>query len=324
MRARPGAGRMAFAKITSAYVAERRAVGPRCERDDRVMARIAASRGELGCPEDELPRALVEAWAARRPGESETTGPCRAGRARGLADHMMRAGYDAYVAPGGRGCADRGAHGPHILADAELASPSPAAGAVAGGDPASRRAQAARPPGLPCSSGLRCGEACSLAKGDAAPGAGIPAIRHAKNGRGRLVPPRPPMTHMLRIFHDTAASRHPRYGGHGLFLSLPEGRPTATGLACRFLGKAPQAAGMPHGGRGRGPRVRDLRLAFACHGLRNWVREGADADAMMPPLAAHVGHADIRRAEYYLRPAAGTCPGMVARAGRECGWVVPS
>ena len=52
--------------------------------------------------------------------------------------------------------------------------------------------------------------------------------------------------------------------------------------------------------------------------------EGAGADAMMPPLAAHVGHADIRRAEYYLRPAAGTCPGMVAQVERECGWVVPS
>lgn len=314
---------MTFAEIAPAHVAERRAVGPRCERDDRVMARIAASRGELGCPEDELPRALVEARAAKRPGESETTGPCRAGRARGLADRMMRAGYDAYVAPGRRGCADRGAHEPHVLADAELASPSPAAGAVAGGDPASRRAQAARLPGLPCSSGLRCGEACSLAKGDAAPGAGIPAIRHAKNGKDRLVPPRPPMTHVPRMLHDTAASRHPRYGGHGPLWSLPEGRPTATGLACRPPGRAPQAAGMPHGGRGRGPRARDLRLAFACHRPGNWVREGAGADAMMPVLAAHVGHADTRRAGCCLRPAAGTCPGMVAQAGRECGWVVP-
>ena len=246
---------MAFAKITSAYVAERRAAGPRCERDDRVMARIAALHGELGCPEDELPRALVEAWIAKRPGESETTRPCRAGRARGLADRMMRAGYDAYVAPGRRGRADRGAHEPHILADAELASPSPAAGAVAGGDPASRRAQAARPPGLPCSSGLRCGEACSLAKGDAAPEAGIPAIRHAKNGKGRLVPPRPSMTHMLRILHDTAALRHPQYGGHGLFWSLPEGRPTATGLACRPPGgrRKRRAYRMVAGAGGRAP-----------------------------------------------------------------------
>lgn len=132
------------------------------------------------------------------------------------------------------------------------------------------------------------------------------------------------MTHMLRIFHDTAASRHPQYGGHGLFWSLPEGRPTATGLACRFFRKALWAAGISHGGRGRGPRARDLRLAPARRGPRGRAGEGADADAMMPVLAAHVGHADIRCTEHYLRPAAGTCPGMVARAERECGWVVPS
>lgn len=195
---------MTFAKITSAYVAERRAVGPRCERDDRVMARIAASRGELGCPEDELPRALVEARAARRPGESETTRPCRIGQVRGLADHMMRAGRDAYVAPGRRGCADRGAHEPHILADAELASLFSAAEAIAGGDPASRRAQAARLLRLPCSSGLRCGEACSLAKGDVDLEAGIPATRHAKNGKDRLRPTASP--------HDPYASHIPRHG----------------------------------------------------------------------------------------------------------------
>lgn len=237
---------------------------------------------------------------------------------------MMRAGYDAYVAPGRRGRADRGTYEPHILADAELASLFSTAEAIAGGDPASRRAQAARLLRLLYSSGLRCGEACSLAKGDVDLEAGIPAIRHAKNGKGRLVPPRPSMTHMLRIFHDTAALRHPQYGGHGLFWSLPEGRPMTTGLACRFLGKALWAAGMPHGGRGRGPRVRDLRLAFACHRLRNWVREGADADAMMPVLAAYMGHADIRCTEYYLRLTAEIYPGMVAQVERECGWVVPS
>lgn len=315
---------MTFAKITSAYVAERRAVGLKCERDDRVMARIAALHGELGCPEDELPRALVEARAAKRPGESETTRLRRIGQVRGLANYMMRAGYDAYVAPGRRGRADRGTYEPHIFTDAELASLFSTAGAIAGGDPASRRAQAARLLRLLYSSGLRCGEACSLAKGDVDLEAGILTIRHAKNGKGRLVPPRPSMTHMLRIFHDTAALRHPQYGGHGLFWSLPEGRPTATGLACRFLGKALWAAGISHGGRGRGPRVHDLRLAFACHRLRNWVREGADADAMMPVLAAHVGHADIRCTEYYLRPAAEIYPGMVAQVERECGWVVPS
>ena len=45
---------------------------------------------------------------------------------------------------------------------------------------------------------------------------------------------------------------------------------------------------------------------------------------MMPVLAAYMGHADIRRAEYYLRLTAEIYPGMVAQVERECGWVVPS
>ena len=52
--------------------------------------------------------------------------------------------------------------------------------------------------------------------------------------------------------------------------------------------------------------------------------EGADVNAMMPVLAAYMGHADIRCTEYYLRLTAETCPGMVAQVERECGWVVPS
>ena len=84
-----------------------------------------------------------------------------------------------------------------------------------------------------------------------------------------------------------------------------------------------------HRPRVRGPRPpRPRPTARRRHpglAMAPWGRagEGADADAMMPVLAAHVGHADIRRAGCCLRPAAGTRPGMVARAGRECGWVVP-
>lgn len=208
---------MTFAKTTSAHVAERGAVGPRCERDDRVMARIAASRGELGCPEDESPRALVEAraapgrtgaWArrphdARRPRRLRRTqgaGPCRPRRLRAARPRGRRA---RIAVPRSRGRRGRRSGQP-----------------ARAGREAARAAPFLRPP---MRGGMLAGQ------GRRRPGAGIPATRHAKSGRGRLVPPRPPMTHMPRISHDTAASRHPQCGGHGLFWSLPEGRPTAHG-----------------------------------------------------------------------------------------------
>lgn len=63
---------------------------------------------------------------------------------------------------------------------------------------------------------------------------------------------------------------------------------------------------------------------FACHRLRGWVEAGDDVNALMPYLAAYMGHADTRCTEYYLRLTAELFPGMVAQVERECGWVVPS
>lgn len=288
------------------------------------MARIAALHGDLGCPDEELPKELVEAWTAKRPGETETTRLRRVGWIRGLANYMVRMGYEAHVVPGKQGYACRGSYDPYIFTDAELASLFAAADALAVGAPLSQRAQGATILRLLYSSGLRCGEACSLSKGDVDLAAGVLTVRQAKNGKDRLVPLHPAMAASLRDFHNAASASHPQYGGHAMFWSLPEGRPMTTSFVYRFFRKALWEAGMSHGGRGKGPRVHDLRFTFACHRLRAWVREGADVNAMMPVLAAYMGHADTRCTEYYLRLTAELYPGMVAQVERECGWVVPS
>ena len=106
--------------------------------------------------------------------------------------------------------------------------------------------------------------------------------------------------------------------------SLTEGRPLTVRYMYGFFREALWGAGISHGGRGKGPRVHDLRFTFACHRLRSWVAEGADVNALMPVLAAYMGHADTRCTEYYLRLTAELYPGMVEQVERECGWVVPS
>lgn len=315
---------MTFDEITAAYVAERRAIGFKCAKDAAVMGRIAALHRKLGCPENELPKRLVESWIEKRPGESETTRLHRVSAVRGLANYMARMGYEAYVVPGKQGYVDRGSYEPHIFTNAELVALFAAADALSGDDPVGHRAQGAIILRLLYSSGLRSGEACSLSKRDVDLDGGVLTLRHAKNDKGRLVPLHPAMAEALRRFRNGAELRHPQYAGHGAFWSLPDGRPMTTGFVYRFFREALWAAGISHGGRGKGPRVHDLRFTFACHRLRGWVKEGADVNAMMPVLAAYMGHADTRCTEYYLRLTAELYPGMVAQVERECGWVVPS
>ena len=313
-----------FADITASYLSERRAVGLRMEGGEAKMARIRALHDEMGCPQGSLPRELVEAWCELRPGEAETNRLERVSQIRCLAEYMVRMGHDAFVAPRGQGWRDRGSYEPHIFTDAELSALFAAADRLAGDDPCCQRAQASLVLRLLYSTGMRCGEACGLSKGDVDLDAGLLTVRHAKNDKDRLVPMHPSVTERMRTLHDRVTLSHPWYADHDRFWSLPEGRPLTVRYMYGFFRDALWGAGISHGGRGKGPRVHDLRFTFACHRLRSWVSEGADVNARMPVLAAYMGHADTRCTEYYLRLTAELYPGMVEQVESECGWGVPS
>jgi len=72
-------------------------------------------------------------------------------------------------------------------------------------------------------------------------------------------------------------------------------------------------AGISHGGRGKGPRVHDLRHTFAVHCLRKWVRNGNDINASVPYLAAYMGHTHFRHSQVYVRLTADIFPDIVAK-----------
>ena len=65
--------------------------------------------------------------------------------------------------------------------------------------------------------------------------------------------------------------------------------------------KALLLAGIPHRGRGKGPRVHDLRHSFAVHVLSKWQKEGKDLYVCLPVLSAYLGHENLKMTETYLR-----------------------
>lgn len=313
-----------FRDITRDYIAEKRSVGFKMEKADAVMARIATLHEKLGCPQNELPKKLVQAWVERRPGEAETTRLLRIGQIRGLGLYMRRLGYEAHVIAGKQGYAERGSYNPHIFTDDEIKHLFGAADGLVGESVLSRYAQYALALRLLYATGMRVGEACALRKGDVDLESGVIVVRHGKNDKDRYVPLHPSMTSRLSSFAASASIENSRYSGHESFWSLPEGAPLNQRAIYSFFRKALWKAGISHGGRGKGPRVHDLRFTFACHRLRDWVRQGADINALLPVLAAYMGHADTRCTEYYLRLTAELFPNLVASVERLCGWMVPS
>ena len=88
----------------------------------------------------------------------------------------------------------------------------------------------------------------------------------------------------------------------------------------RFLWQAR----IPHGGRGHGPRVHDLRHTMAVNNLRSWFEQGENVDALLPVLQAYLGHSSIGDTAYYLHLTAESYPDITARVQQAFGDIVPA
>ena len=81
--------------------------------------------------------------------------------------------------------------------------------------------------------------------------------------------------------------------------------------------------GIPHAGRGKGPRIHDYRHLFAVHTLRRWYRDGENLEAKLPLLATYLGHQHLSGTQHYLHLTAEIFPEITARVEAAFGEVIP-
>jgi len=263
----------------TALVAEKRAVGYKYAAEERVLARFAAfSRDQfpgLAAPS----RASVEAWlaAARRRAVTPATLQGLAAPVRELARWLGRRGVPAYVLP--KGALPRPArYVPHIYTDQELAALF---------RQTDRCRYCAEVPlrHLVMPVLFRTIYACGLRASEArlrrAVDAGVLQIRDAKGGKDRQVPVSAPLRVRLADYHAHVVGR---WGGDWFFPGTG-GQPLTLGNVDKNFRRFLWQARIPHGGRGHGPRVHDLRHAFAVNNLRSWFTHGEDVRALLPLVA---------------------------------------
>jgi integrase len=133
--------------------------------------------------------------------------------------------------------------------------------------------------------GLRASEARLLRTDDIDICTGVLQIRDAKGGKDRQVP-------VHGSLRDGSPTTTPTCGasvGTGSF-SATAGKPLTLGNVYHNFRRFLWQARIPHGGPGHGPRVHDLRHAFAVHSLRTWFAHGEDVGALLPVLQTYMGH----------------------------------
>lgn len=147
--------------------------------------------------------------------------------------------------------------------------------------------------------GLRVGEVSRLRVGDIDVTRRVLHIRNTKFAKSRLVPFGPRIGALLTAH----LSQHPHR--QSLSAEVPvfsrrNGRPiSATTISLTFHQLVPQLdLAIPDGAVG--PRVHDLRHAFATRTLLRWYRNGIDPRSRLSSLATFLGHVDPASTAVYL------------------------
>lgn len=308
------------APLMEQFVQEKRACGYRYRAGADALARFDRFLSGEGLAQCELPRSLVRKWLAKQAHESATNHQVRTCTARRFAVFMVREGYSADV-PGPSLTAKGGAgFSPRILTHAEVqrllyavdhltpTAQSPLCHLVM---PEIFR--------LLYGCGFRLNEVLHLRVADVDLNHGVLTLRDTKFGKDRLVPPAIPIVQRLQRF---AAGFGARLPDAYFFPTLHGGPWSSTGIY-QVYRKLLFRCSISHGGRGKGPRVHDLRHTMAVHTLLRWYREGADLDAKLPILATYLGHQSVAGTQRYLHLTAELFPQITMRANAAFGDVIP-
>lgn len=168
--------------------------------------------------------------------------------------------------------------------------------------------------------GLRVSEATTLRISDFDLNRGNITIRDSKNDNNRIVP----ISDSLKVYMiDYFSKIHLTSKDDDFMFPNPFKEQYDPATIYRYFRKTLWQSGISHGGRGKGPRLHDLRHSFAVHSLKNWIIEGRDTYVLLPILSEYLGHKNIYATERYLRLTSEMYPNILQKVKDTCGEIIP-
>lgn len=305
----------------AAYIAEKRATGYKFEKGASLLKRFDSYVYSRGLEETALTKLLVMEWTARKQSETASTQGGRISLLRGLAIYMNRIGYTAYVVPKAMVTIDRYAYIPYIFSKDEMKAIFEVCDHYPSHDVTPNRHLM-----LPLllrilyGCGLRISEALHLTILDVDLNKGTLFIRHTKFNKERVLPMANNLIERCREYGKTARVGRMR---NPYFFPSPYGGQYSEAAVYKLFRDVLWHAGISHLGRGKGPRIHDLRHTFAVNCLKKWVLDGRDLNNALPYLSVYLGHEDMRGSQRYLRLTADLYPDLTSKIENTCAFVVP-
>jgi len=312
-----------FADVVADYIQEKRAIGRHFAKGAQVLSRIVDLQTECNGGAPCLSVEIVNRWIEKTSWESERNRSQRICVLRGLAAFMTRMGYEAVAVP--PRLAPRADYGytPYIFSERELG------GLLQTVDILSQSGISSHSDlvfpllfRILIGCGTRITETLRIEKKDVELESGTLLLLNTKNGKERIIPMAGSLAQRCREY--AAKSGFTRgFSSSPWFFPNGEGTPYNSGSVYSVYRKALHLSGISHGGRGKGPRLHDLRHTFAVRVLNRWVREGKLLTTALPHLAIYMGHEGLKASQHYLRLTAAMFPELISTVEREYGWVIP-
>jgi len=302
------------------FLQEKHACGYAYHEATRILRHLDEFLVQGGLAAYELPGCLARKWLAKKAHESARTHRQRITVTRQFSRFLLRLGYSAYVPDSTLAARNPSTFMPRMLTDEELRKFFQAVDSL---EPTARSPlrhlimpEVFR---LLFGCGFRVREVLKLRVRDVDLQQGIITVRQGKFRKDRLVPPALSLVNRLRKY----AAHFENHPPDAIFFPGPGGRPYSLRTIYGLFRQLLLQCGIPHAGRGKGPRIHDARHLFAVRVLRRWYRDGEDLDAKLPLLATYLGHQNLSGTQYYLHFTAELFPEITARADASFGDVIP-
>lgn len=268
---------------------------------------------------DCLSKELVLKWTARRKNEATKTWELRASYLRQFALYLQGQGYGAFIPPKIRRVI-RADYIPYIFTHEEIVRFFQVVDSISPHPRSSKHKCYPLLFRLLYCCGLRASEALQLRMTDIDFDAGVLLVRQSKFDKDRVVPMSQPLANMFTrhraLFNgDTLPQNY--------YFRNKNGNPMNRGQVYKAFRKLLWKAKISHGGRGKGPRVHDLRHSFCVHTLAKQAKDGVDIYTALPVLSAYVGHGSVAATQRYVRLTAEAYPDLIEKVSQTCSYILP-
>lgn len=267
-----------------------------------------------------LTKELADAWTEKRPNERDVTWERRINNLKQFALFLSNLGYEAYI-PVCRAKINRHLFLPYIFTPEQLQCIFAECDNIKPHPLSNKHLVFPAIYRLLYGCGLRISEALGLKQKDVDLKRGIVTILGSKFNKDRLIPMSPSLNRYLEAY---SLKVHTFSTPENYFFMKKDRALIASSTVYKNFRKILQKSGISHGGKGRGPRLHDLRHTFAVHSLNQMVQQGFDLYCALPILSTYLGHASVVATERYVRLTEEAYPGILDSISRTCAYIFPA